>query len=576
MPGLRPRRSTLLASQANTDAVRDHAITQILLSQRTVKSIVLSLNSEYFGIDWADGQDKERFTGMVRDWKHKGNLEMMVKWEGWDRCKASKLADMLGKDERGKEFELRLEAYENGTAAPTLQAAAAPRAGDPDRRGQAAAGAADSSDEDEVEPEADVAARVERHGQVWKAAEPQAVRVDARTAARTKPSLNCGQQELKTIDELFYHVLPGDWVKLQLDHTNPKLSGHDALNAKLTKGELLQWWGYTIALSLNSGTPVEKMWSQTAAPESLLPAPNMGQHGMVINRWEKIKRVLSFGPEDPAAMAADPWCFVRPLINAFNEHVPKAITAGWLLSVDELMSAWRGEVGVGSIKKCPFRSFVKRKPEPLGTELKSTADALSGTILHVEICEGKTRHKEQTWYDEYGHTTATTLRITEPWHGSDRVVFGDSWFAGVKCAEAMMNEGLHFMGDVKTNTRRFCHDALVDATSVESGAWAVYTSTLTLRGDKEVPIYSVSHRRGEKVHTFLSTCGTTLSGKAHLASLEDHDDDLAGNETVEHEIARKSPKVLNDVTLGQPATDRHNRFAPHVLTWRVLTWHVLT
>jgi hypothetical protein len=75
---------------------------------------------------------------------------------------------------------------------------------------------------------------------------------------------------------------------------------------------------------------------------------------------------------------------------------------------------------------------VPRKPEPLGVECKCTNDALSSMMLYIEICEGKLRHVDQKHYHELGHTTATRLRITEPWHGSGRVVFGDSWFAGLK------------------------------------------------------------------------------------------------------------------------------------------------
>ena len=105
-------------SQANTNAVRDDPFTQILLSQRSVKNIVISINAEYFGTDWAETQDMERFKGTIKEWKSKSNLELMVKWEGWDRCKGASIAGMLGKDERGKSLDVKLEAYESGAAAP--------------------------------------------------------------------------------------------------------------------------------------------------------------------------------------------------------------------------------------------------------------------------------------------------------------------------------------------------------------------------------------------------------------------------------------------------------------------------
>ncbi len=85
---------------------------------------------------------------------------------------------------------------------------------------------------------------------------------------------------------------------------------------------------------------------------------------------------------------------------------------------------------------------------------------------------------------------------------------GDSHFAGVKTAEAMLERGLHFVGDVKTNMRRSCCKELVAATSKERGAWAVYQSDVTLTSGESKPIYMVSHRRGPVVHKFVSTFGT--------------------------------------------------------------------
>lgn len=180
-------------------------------------------------------------------------------------------------------------------------------------------------------------------------------------------------------------------------------------------------------------------------------------------------------------------------------------------------------------------------------------------MLRIEVCEGKDAHQAHKWHNEYGHTTSTTLRVTEPWHGSSRVVYGDSWFAGVKTAEAMLSHGLHFIGDVKTNTKRFCSEALEHATGPNSGDWAVYTSMLNIH-DEIIPIYSVSHRRGDVVHKFIATCGTTLPGATLKATFEDEEERAHGAVSCEYELARKCPRVLNDATAAQPVIDRHNRY----------------
>ena len=51
---------------------------------------------------------------------------------------------------------------------------------------------------------------------------------------------------------------------------------------------------------------------------------------------------------------------------------------GWLTCIDESMVCWTGN-------GMPHVSFVPRKPEPLGCELKNTCDATTGCMLFLEI-----------------------------------------------------------------------------------------------------------------------------------------------------------------------------------------------
>ena len=75
-------------------------------------------------------------------------------------------------------------------------------------------------------------------------------------------------------------------------------------------------------------------------------------------------------------------------------------------------------------------------------------------ILQMEIEKGKESHKDLEFFKgkatfdgyEYGHTTATTMRLVKPWFGTQRVLAADSWFASVKTAEALADNGLFFVG----------------------------------------------------------------------------------------------------------------------------------
>ena len=145
------------------------------------------------------------------------------------------------------------------------------------------------------------------------------------------------------------------------------------------------------------------------------------------------------------------------------------------------------------------------------------------------------------------------------------MVAGDSWFASVNTAQQLEERGLYFVGDVKTGTSRFVPKAdYSEATPAENGAWATFTTDLKLSGDKTIPIYCVTHRRGESIHAFVSSCGTTLAGNSVLAYFEDEEERVQA-ETVDYELTRKCPRVLNNFTLAQPSIDSHNRYRQHLL-----------
>lgn len=78
------------------------------------------------------------------------------------------------------------------------------------------------------------------------------------------------------------------------------------------------------------------------------------------------------------------------------------IDPSWLLEFDEEMSAYLGEEGVlpgegADPKGIPFRSFIERKPEPLGAEYKTMVDGTTGVGLRAEVQEGAARHAMQPW-----------------------------------------------------------------------------------------------------------------------------------------------------------------------------------
>jgi hypothetical protein len=84
----------------------------------------------------------------------------------------------------------------------------------------------------------------------------------------------------------------------------------------------------------------------------------------------------------------DPWWRLRGGVERFNTKRHALLRSVPVCVLDESMSAWRPRTSKEGGP--PNISYVIRKPEPLGTEFKTAADAATDIMLALEIQEGKT------------------------------------------------------------------------------------------------------------------------------------------------------------------------------------------
>jgi hypothetical protein len=273
--------------------------------------------------------------------------------------------------------------------------------------------------------------------------------------------------------------------------------------------------GYMATLALYPGVAPDAMWQDEPLPRDILPPPALGRHGMTKARFNLLRQhVGQLYPASESSVAGGPWRFCDLPIRMFNEHMAQILVPGWLIGADEKMSPWTGSVcdkqdyGTAQQKPddLPARDFVQRKPEPLGKELKETACGECGAIILSELMVPAGDHAHQEFADQFDYVAALKLRLTAPWHDRERKhqrVYGcDSHFAGVMQAEVMQLEaGMHFVGDVKTDTNRYPVKELQQWCCHAHGDHAVMSSILIEAGPNqpEVKVYAIGHRRGGEV-----------------------------------------------------------------------------
>ncbi len=86
-------------------------------------------------------------------------------------------------------------------------------------------------------------------------------------------------------------------------------------------------------------------------------------------------------------------------MRGFNNARLREICPGSSLKPDEMMLEWKEKSGHDGL---PHLSFIKRKPQPLGTELKSVCEGTFGMCVFIEIQKDKVRMATKNGHERMG------------------------------------------------------------------------------------------------------------------------------------------------------------------------------
>ena len=400
---------------------------------------------------------------------------------------------------------------------------------------------------------------LEVHGHTWKrkasiATDPRGAKGRPTTSFKHLP-VTFETTELGIFEEL----MPVDWAVL-LKRVQARATFHGD-GSKFRERDVRAW----MALSIGSTQfkPGTDFWSTT--PVGLIPAINWGRH-LSRDRYLRITRYLSeAAPLPDGDLDRDRWRDVTWMIEAFNKSRKMHVKPGWLLCVDESMIAWTGN-------GCPHLSYVPRKPEPLGIEIKNLCDATSGVMLFLEIQDNKEMMARKKYRSGFPAAIATTLRLLGsvsekrvllPADRVERLVAMDSWFASVSCVKALWaTHKVRSIGNVKTATRCYPHQEM---------RWKL--------SRKERGAIDVMHCQDHEVwalgwhdhyfKTFVCNAGTSEPGEPAKKKRQ-RDDGSNYFKLVDRPVA------LQHFYDACGSIDQHNRHRQHLLKlekiWRTHRW----
>ena len=121
---------------------------------------------------------------------------------------------------------------------------------------------------------------------------------------------------------------------------------------------------------------------------------------------------MSYLFADKRKKGSDPWWQLVGGIDGFNEVREKNVSSGFVITLDESMSAFKPQTTkTGNL---PHLSFIQRKPEPLGTEYKNSAETSTlDVFLYTELQRGKQEMKNAEFAQQLKATTACTKRLVK-------------------------------------------------------------------------------------------------------------------------------------------------------------------
>ena len=371
-----------------------------------------------------------------------------------------------------------------------------------------------------------------------------------------------------SIAEIFFRLWPGDW---KVNHQNlvywiGQFNSSATRRVRLpTQREFIQMIACIITAS-GYEERGESLWkSKHQEYPSIFSGSSqaMERIGLSFDRFKQLKKYFSYAfvPAGFDINQSDPWWRIRDAIKCFNLARATWVAASRKKTLDENMSHMNPQTTkTGGL---PHISFIKRKPRPLGTELKSSACAAVGMLLCLEIQEGKIPMQQlgPHWLSSTAACTHRLMKLSENCGQQGRekpnLFLGDAWFGTLSCICNIKKQGHDGILAIKNGSGGIPKKHFENLMkSFPAGSYMVCEAEITYEGQRMTIIYVAYKYNNKKVLHFVQTknAGSTVPdpNRPYHARFKDPNGNMS-----RRDIPR--PAVLSDYFQSSPAIDVHNQ-----------------
>lgn len=289
-----------------------------------------------------------------------------------------------------------------------------------------------------------VAARVGRNGHLWSVQQPERRgRVLERNLIVHLPGAKGPAKNVSSpfeawnllidnsiLDEILNRT--NEEIKRKVENINIKQSYHKDIN----KDELLAFFGllYISGVKKFSHTNLEELWS-------IAFGTSIFRTTMSMNRFKFIGCCLRFDDKTTRAerKSTDKFAPIRNIWESFVENARSLYSPAEYVTIDEQLLGFRG--------RCPFRVYMRNKPDKYGLKVVMMNDAKTFYMLNATPYAGKFKPPNKEPVPSYYVRT-----LSEPIHGSNRNITVDNWFSSIPLFEKMlMDYKLTMVGTLRSN-----------------------------------------------------------------------------------------------------------------------------
>jgi Transposase IS4 len=247
---------------------------------------------------------------------------------------------------------------------------------------------------------------------------------------------------LERVGDAFFLYFPTELIDKILKHTNafaaelrrlyPDLKRYE----NLTRNELVAFIGILLMMGAKGDTNehTNDLWNEMEG--RLFYNIAMGRE-----RFVAILQMLRFDDHTTTELRkeGDRFTLIREIFEEWNACLGKHVTPGPFLTVDEMLSLFRGN--------CPFRVYIKSKPGRYGFLIRMMCDAQTRIVLNCDPYVGYREGQERR------PSATVCAELVSNYTGKGRNVTGDRGYTTVPLAEELQATKTSYVGTIMFNKR---------------------------------------------------------------------------------------------------------------------------